>query len=148
MATEIELALGEHTVKWSKAGCEDLIATINVTDTGVSCVSVEGGACGSTTPPGVITSDFTVTGYLKETFTICDYIDSAGWDNLTSDHVYALYYKFIGLDTVAENTRKKIPEAKRPSTFPCSITSDYVFGTYYYFIGLKSLGNNKTGCNY
>jgi len=68
MATDIELALGEHTVKWSKAGYDDLIAKINVTDTGVSCVSVDvpGGACGSTTPPGVVISDFTVTGYLKK----------------------------------------------------------------------------------
>jgi len=69
MAMDIELALGEHTVKWSKAGYDDLIAKINVTDTGVSCVSVDvpGGACGSTTPPGVVISDFTVTGYLKKT---------------------------------------------------------------------------------
>ncbi|MCW3140599.1 MAG: hypothetical protein N2V72_00240 [Methanophagales archaeon] len=68
MATDIELTLGEHTVKWSKTGYEDLIAKINVTDTGVSCVSVDvpGGACGSSTPPGVVISDFTVTGYLKE----------------------------------------------------------------------------------
>jgi len=149
MATEIELALGEHTVKWSKAGYDDLIATINVMDTGVSCVSVKGGACGSTTPPGVVISDsFTVTGYLKETFTICDYINSAGWNNLTNDHLLALYYKFVGLDSIAESTRKKIPEAKRPTAFPSTITNDYLLGTYYYFIGLKSLGNNKTGCNY
>ena len=70
MATDIELSTGQHTVKWSKTGYDDLIATINVTDTGVSCVSVDvpGGACYSSTPPGVlIPSSFTVVGYLKKT---------------------------------------------------------------------------------
>jgi len=152
MATEIELALGEHTVKWSKTGYDDLIAKINVTDTGVSCVSVDvpGGACGSTTPPGVVVSDFTVTGYLKKVtgVTIRDYIDSAGWNNLTNDHLLALYYKFVGLDPAAESTRSKIPESKRPSAFPSTITNDYLLGIYYYFIGYKDLGNKKTGCNY
>ena len=116
----------------------------------MSCVSVDvpGGACGSTTPPGVVTSDFTVTGYLKEAFTICDYIDSAGWDNLTNEHLVALYYKFLGYDTEAEKMRLKIPEAKRPTTFPRLLTNDYLVGIYYYFIGYKESGNNKTGCNY
>ena len=155
MATEIELSTGEHTVKWSKTGYDDLIATINVTDTGVSCVSVDvpGGACYSSTAPGVtIPSSFTVVGHLKKKpttgVTICDYIDSAGWNALVNDHLLALYYKFIGLDALAENTRLKIPLSKRPSALPDTITNDYLLGTYYYFIGLKSLGNSKTGCNY
>ena len=75
MATDIELSTGQHTVKWSKTGYDDLIATINVTDTGVSCVSVDvpAGACYSSmpvTPPGVLIaseSPFTVVGYLKKT---------------------------------------------------------------------------------
>jgi len=156
MATDIELTLGEHTVKWAKAGYGDLIAKIKVADTGVSCVSVDvpGGKCYSSTPvtaPGVLITSaapFRVTGYLKEAFTICDYIDSAGWNAMVNEHLLALYYKFIKLDTVAENTRMKIPSAKRPTAFPSTITNDYLLGTYYYFIGLKSLGNNKTGCSY
>ncbi|RLG35331.1 hypothetical protein DRN97_00030 [Methanosarcinales archaeon] len=74
MATDIELSTGQHTVKWSKTGYDDLIATINVTDTGVSCVSVQNGACYSSTPPGVlIPSSFTVVGYLKASGAVTDF---------------------------------------------------------------------------
>lgn len=63
---DVELSLGEHLVLWSMPGYADLNATIDVTESAVTCVSVVGGSCGSTTPPGVFASDFTVTGYLAE----------------------------------------------------------------------------------
>ena len=66
MATEVELSLGQHQVLWSLAGYADLNATIDVGESAVTCVSVTGGSCGSTTPPGVFASGFLVTGYLAE----------------------------------------------------------------------------------
>lgn len=75
MTTEIELAVraDPYTVKWSGlSGRADLIASITVTEDGVTCDSVTGGACYTTTPvtaPGVLITTgapFTVTGHLKE----------------------------------------------------------------------------------
>ena len=63
MATEVELSLGQHQVLWSLAGYADLNATIDVTESAVTCVS---GPCGVTGPPGVIASGFVVTGHLLE----------------------------------------------------------------------------------
>ena len=60
-----ELDLGEYEVTWTLSGYGALKAEITVTDTGVTCLSVTGGACYSATPPGVTISTFTVTGYLK-----------------------------------------------------------------------------------
>ena len=70
---EIELSLGEHSVLWSLAGYADLNATIDVRESAVSCVSVIGGSCGSITPPGVVASGFSVTGYLKELAVVTDF---------------------------------------------------------------------------
>jgi len=72
MAISVSLEVGRHEIKWSKEGYEDLIATIEVSDEGVSCISVQDGECYTSTPvtpPGVlITSEepFTVVGYLKK----------------------------------------------------------------------------------
>jgi hypothetical protein len=60
-----ELDLGDYEVTWTLSGQDTLKAEITVTDTGVTCLSVTGGACNSATPPGVTISTFTVTGHLK-----------------------------------------------------------------------------------
>jgi hypothetical protein len=61
----VDLTAGEHTVKWTLSGYSQLIAVINVSSAGaVTCKSVTGGSCGSSTPPGVVVSGSTVTGYL------------------------------------------------------------------------------------
>ena len=68
MATK-SLTEGNHTIQVSLTGYDTLNATINVTATGVLCVSVTVGTCTST-PPGVVCSTpsgvRTVTVYLKE----------------------------------------------------------------------------------
>ena len=61
---EAKLSLGQHEIKWTLSGHDTLTATIEVTKTGVICISVNG-VCYSTTPPGVAISGFFVTGYLK-----------------------------------------------------------------------------------
>jgi hypothetical protein len=66
----VDLSPGDHTVKWTLNGYIQLIAVINVSTGGiVSCKSVTGGACGSSTPPGVTIAGNTITGYLKSTST-------------------------------------------------------------------------------
>ena len=64
-----ELDVGDYEVTWTLSGHDTLKAEITVTDTGVTCLSVAGGACYSATPPGVTISTFTVTGYLKSAVT-------------------------------------------------------------------------------
>ena len=60
-----ELDLGDYEVTWTLSGRDTLTASIRVTDTGVTCLSVTAGTCNSATPPGVTISAFTVTGCLK-----------------------------------------------------------------------------------
>jgi hypothetical protein len=61
----VSLTEGQHTIQVSFAGYDTLNATINVSSTGVTCVSVIGGACGGSSLPRVSTSGWTVTTYLK-----------------------------------------------------------------------------------
>lgn len=66
---QVELPLGQHTVRWEMEGYEDLVALINVTETGIECVNVTGGSCNSTTPPGVVVSDNRIVGYMLQVVT-------------------------------------------------------------------------------
>lgn len=62
----VNLTPGDHTVKWTLVGYNTLTSVITVSSTGaVSCKSVTGGSCSSSTSPGVTISGSTVTGYLK-----------------------------------------------------------------------------------
>lgn len=58
----VSLSEGNHTIQVRSAGYETLDATINVTSTGVICVS---GPCGTSGLPRVETSGYVVTAYLK-----------------------------------------------------------------------------------
>lgn len=76
---EKELDLGDYEVTWTFSGSYDTLkAVISVTNTGVTCLSVEaGGVCYSATPPGVTISAFTVTGHLKPVVTPPPYVPPA-----------------------------------------------------------------------
>lgn len=148
MTETIDLTLGDHVATWTCDGYEPLVCTINVTDTEVTCVSVEDGTCGVGDLPYVIANGLNVTGHLVGGSDICTYIDSARHDNLTNKHLVALYYQFIGLTDQAESTRLTIPVDKRPDGFPSTIENKHLVGSYYYFIGLTSPGNDQTGCEY
>lgn len=61
----VDLVAGDHTIKWTLSGYSQLAVVINVSTTGaVMCKSVTGDPCGSSSPPGVVVSGSTVTGYL------------------------------------------------------------------------------------
>ncbi len=62
----VDLTPGDHTIKWTLSGYSQLVAVINISSTGlVACKSVTGGSCSLSTPPGLIVSGSTVTGFLK-----------------------------------------------------------------------------------
>ena len=62
---EVKLSPGQHEVKWTLSGHDTLTATIEVSNTGVICISVIDGVCRSIIPPGVTISGWAVTGHLK-----------------------------------------------------------------------------------
>jgi hypothetical protein len=60
------LKAGNYIVTFTNAGHETLSAEILVSASGVSCIKVTGGSCGSTTPPGInMVSTWSVFGTLK-----------------------------------------------------------------------------------
>ena len=172
---EVEVTMGEHELIFVADGYHALKVNINVTTTGVECLSAEYGEFNETTKEftkkgdascdacatkenGVCITNFDIHGYLKPVeevvtpppagYTTCDWVNSAGKGNLTTPFYLALYYKFLGLDTQAENQRLSIPENIRPSQFPDTIeTKDYL-GTYYYFLGLYTQGDAQIGCGW
>lgn len=66
------LSVGEHTVTVSCNGYESYSAVIYVSSAGtVSCRSVSGGSCSSSSRPGMATSGSRVTVYMKTKSTAC-----------------------------------------------------------------------------
>jgi len=61
----VSLSEGQHTIQVSLSGYDTLNATINVTASGVSCITVVGGNCGGSGLPRVSTSGWTASAYLK-----------------------------------------------------------------------------------
>ena len=60
------LKAGNHIVAFTNPGFETLSAEILVSSSGVTCIKVTGGSCGSTTPPGVnMIGVWSVFGTLK-----------------------------------------------------------------------------------
>lgn len=128
------LTEGNHSIQVSLSGYDTLNATINVSSTGVTCVS---GPCNTQGPPGVTTSGWTVTTYLKSATTVsdvCSWINSiGGWENLQwTSHILEAYYVYIG--------------ASGHSIGFSPVTWNDVLGLYYYYINDPSAGNAKIGC--
>ncbi len=65
MAETKDLALGAYEVTWTLRDHSSLTARIRVYDTGITCLSVTGGGCNQSTPPGVTISGWHVRGYLR-----------------------------------------------------------------------------------
>lgn len=130
------LTEGNHTIQISLSGYDILQATINVSPTEVTCTA---GPCGTTGPPGVMASGWTVTTYLKTTAVVsdvCSWITGlGGFRNLQwTSHVLEAYYVYIG--------------AAGHSVGFSPVTWNDVLGLYYYYINDLSAGNGKTGCGF
>jgi hypothetical protein len=95
------LTEGQHTIQISLSGYDTLNATINVSSTGVTCTD---GPCNTTGPPGVVTSGWTVTTYLKEAVVTSSYATwiagKGGLTNATLPDIFELKDAFIGLTNI------------------------------------------------
>lgn len=102
MALTTDLSVGSHNVKYTLTGYGDLSFVIDVTETGVTCISVTGGTCGRITPPGVQTSGYNVTGYLAEGGAdICGYVGGGGGCSAIGfSYFLGAMYKYIGQDAL------------------------------------------------
>lgn len=92
------LSRGEYPIKFGGiAGYDDLVGTIKVTATGVSCVDVVSGTCASSIPPGIVATALYLTGYMKLAVgDICSYVDAAGGCSAVAlPHFQAALYSHI-----------------------------------------------------
>ena len=129
----VSLTERPHDIQISLDGYDPLIATINVSSTGVTCTV---GPCNTQGPPGVTTSGWTATIYLKTAAAasdVCSWVNSiGGWRNLQwALHVLEAYYVYIG--------------AAGHSVGFSPVTWDDVLGLYYY-LNDPIAGNEKIGC--
>ena len=174
---QVSVAPGQHEIILVANGYYALKVTVNVTDSGISCISAEYGtyeestgtftkvgeascdAC-STKENGVCISGFTIEAYLKAKeevtpppptptgYTICNWVNSAGKGNLVWNHVLALYYKYRKWNDLAESQRTTIPEDKRPPQFPDTILWSDILGAYYYYREWYDLGDAQIKCGW
>ena len=97
----VSLDEGNHEIQVIVTGYDQFKATINVSSTSVSCVSVVGGHCGGSGVPRVSTSGWTVTTYLKATSGTGNYSSwlagKGGLDNITLSDIFDLKDKLVSL---------------------------------------------------
>ena len=149
-SVEVPMNIGENKIEWVEAaGYQSLKTTIDVTDTGISCISMNDGTCSLFAPePYVSLIEFTVKGFLAEAAEdVCAWIDESGVANLTLNHALYVYYLSAGWTSLA-NIKYNVL-SPQPSRIEATLaTLDTSLGIYYYSAGWTSLGNTKTGCTY
>ncbi|MDD5614978.1 MAG: hypothetical protein PHH85_02115 [Candidatus Methanoperedens sp.] len=133
--TVLSLTEGVHTIRWTLAGYNTLEAQVSVSPTGaVTCLSVTGGNCSSITPPGIVVSGSTVTGYLKQAVAagICGWVtDKGGATGLSVPEVLELVDAYLGIKNLGFTP-----------------TNQQIMGCVDYYLGFISSGNSKTGCGF
>lgn len=149
----LQLTEGTHTIRWTLGGYEVLEAQVSVSPTGaVTCLSVVGGSCNSITPPGVVVSGSTVTGYLKATATptptptpaptpkpaadICGWIIAlGGWKNIMAFDIMTLKAAYSDAADVG-----------------FKVTAAHIMASKAYYSektgGTPGSGNGLSGCNF
>ena len=105
----------EHTIRVSHDDYEMITMRIKISSSGtVSCKSVTGGNCNSTTPPGIKISGSTVTAYMKEWTgsgsgggtglndpAYLSWLDSkGGLNNITTPDIMELRDSIVGIEDV------------------------------------------------
>lgn len=131
MSLEVELSLGTHSVRFENVGYDILLAEIDVAETGVSCLSVTDGLCGSLVPPGVIASNFLVTGYLKEApAPVCSWITGlGGWEAIMASHIMDIVSAYLGVTGLG-----------------FAVTVSHIMGAVAYYLNEPESGDGLTGC--
>lgn len=141
----LQLTEGTHTIRWTLGGYQTLEAQVSVGPTGaVTCLSVVSGNCNSGTPPGVIVSGSTITGYLKAAATptptpeadICSWITSlGGWKAIAAYDIMTLVSAYSGQVNLG-----------------FTVTAAHIMGAVSYYSnkvgGTPASGNSLTGCNF
>lgn len=104
VSVTVDLNIGENIIEWKEAsGYADLEAKINVTDTSLSCVTMDGGVCSLVAPePYISLIGFTVKGFLAEGGDIQSWITAKGGKRDISATEYSEivlgYTKVVPLD--------------------------------------------------
>ncbi|MHC1566934.1 MAG: hypothetical protein ACXQTD_04255 [Candidatus Syntropharchaeia archaeon] len=135
----VELTTGEHEIEFVKDGYEVLAAKVDVTDSGVSCISVQSdwkvipGGCDSPTPPGVVVSDYSLTAYLQEEKIkkdICSWIEERGGRYAIGSYdITELILTYVGIKDLG-----------------FKVTSAHVAGAIMYYNKNIPAGDALTGC--
>lgn len=105
MVVERELDVGRHSVLWSLPATHyPLYCEIEVTETGVICLSVADGNCNSSTPPGVNIVGDVVTGFLNELPVVNDFeswiASKGGPGNIEYGELLEINDAYIGLANI------------------------------------------------
>jgi len=139
----ITLTEENHRIVVTLVGFDDFDAWINVSSTGVTCVSVSGSSpCPASGTPRLDVSGSTATISMnpRSTGGICDWITGfGGWKSIEwVNHVLAAYYVYIGVPGYTVGFSP--------------VTWNDVLGLYFYYINQArndpSSGNAKTGCGF
>jgi len=117
----VGLEEGEHEVVWTKEGYEDLIATIEVSDAGVSCIRVQNGKV-------LIPSPFTVIGYLKKKG-FCGWIAPKVREGVERNDIMELVMAYLGEIDLGFN-----------------VTTIMIMAAVSYYLGEIDTGNKMSGC--
>ena len=129
----VNLSPGQHTIEMTLAGYATLKAVINVSSTGyITCVTVDGGSCSSSTTPRISISGKIVTGYLKESAVeMCQWTQTkGGWANIGAFNIMELVKGYTGEQGVG-----------------FTVKSADIMGAVAYYSNNRSSGNSLTGCN-
>ena len=130
----VNLAPGQHSISMSLANHNLLTAIISVSSTGaVSCVSVSGGSCGDTTPPGIVVSGITIIGYLKESLEdVCAWVaEKGGAIGIATFDIMSLIKGYSG-----------------ETDLGFSVMSADIMGAIAYYSGNVESGNELMKCSY
>lgn len=98
----IDLVIGEHIIEWRATDYAPLTCKIDVTETGIVCLSLP--VCGKTTPPGVEIIGWTVTGHLKSLKEALTYFEwvllKGGTAQIKATDVNEITDAFIGIEDI------------------------------------------------
>lgn len=131
MAT-VNLTPGNHTIEWLLEGYETILATVDVSTTGImNCINVTAGTCADLL--SIVGN--AVTGLLNQiavTDQVCTWISGvAGWQALATFDIMELIKGYLEITDLG-----------------FTVTSTHIMGAIAYYNNQLSSGNALTGCDF
>lgn len=131
MAT-VTLTSGNHIIEWSLEGYETILATVDVSSTGImKCISVTAGTCADLV--SIIGNE--VKGLLNQiavTAPVCTWISGvSGWQALATFDIMDLVKGYLGVTDLG-----------------FTVTTAHIMGAIAYYNNQLSSGNTLTGCDF